>query len=206
MPPPAAPKPAASSSAAAPKAASKPAPKPAAGPVGQQWIAAAKAGNRQEMEELLAANGQELVTYKARGIGHTALHWAAASGERGIMEWLLSLGADVNARNTSESTVLHAACGAGQAYSVEWLLARGADATLKNDDGLTAAQIATNKGRKDLAKKITDHIEAPVPQAPPKPAEAAASGGGQPTPADEVSAARVARGAAMWEGHTEEVD
>jgi tetratricopeptide (TPR) repeat protein len=168
-----------SSSSAKPAATPKPAPpkpegaKPAAskpatpaGPAGEQWIKAAKSGQRQEMEALLAEHGaDQLVRYKARGIGHTAMHWAAASGELRILEWLLSLGADVNARNTSESTVLHSACSSGQAFSVEWLLKHGADATLKNDDGETPSAVATKKGRKDLAATIERHLQEPLPQA-----------------------------------------
>lgn len=177
-------------------------PKPA-GPVGEQWIKAAKSGNRAEMEALLKAHGSELdlVRYKARGIGHTAMHWAAASGERSIMEWLLGLGADVNALNTSESSVLHSACSSGQAFSVEWLLSHGADASLVNDDGETAAQVAAKKGRKDLSDKIESHLKDPVPQA--------ATGAATSTPAAATSsstAASSASAAAFWEGHEEEVD
>ena len=69
------------------------------------------------MESLLEQEGAPIVKYKARGIGHTALHWAAARGDQQIMEWLLSLGADIDARNTSEATPLHTAAGNGQAPS-----------------------------------------------------------------------------------------
>ena len=66
------------------------------------------------MEAVLAHEGAEIVHHKARGIGHTAMHWCGSRGEVQIMVWLLSLGADVNARNTSEATPLHAAAGNGQ--------------------------------------------------------------------------------------------
>ena len=69
-----------------------------------------------------ADDGEQLVGYKARGIGHTAMHWAATQGDRGLMRWLLSKGADVDARNTSEATPLHSAAGNGQAMSVSFLL------------------------------------------------------------------------------------
>ena len=39
------------------------------------------------------------------------------------MEWLLTLGADINALNNSDATPLHTAAANGQAMSVEWLLA-----------------------------------------------------------------------------------
>ena len=187
------PKPAPPMPEGAKPAASKPA--TPAGPAGEQWIKAAKAGQRQEMEALLAEHGaDQLVRYKARGIGHTAMHWAAASGELRILEWLLSLGADVNARNTSESTVLHSACSSGQAFSVEWLLKHGADATLKNDDGETPATVATKKGRKDLAAIIERHLQEPLPQAGP--------GGAQ----EQSGSATGSSAPPSWAEHREEVD
>ena len=79
-------------------------------PIGQQWIEAAKRGDRAAMEALLQQD-ESLVAYKARGIGHTALHWAATQGDKRQMEWLVSLGAEVNGRNTSDATPLHTAAG-----------------------------------------------------------------------------------------------
>ena len=83
-------------------------------PPGQGWIEAAKRGDRAEMEAILAQEGKEIVHHKARGIGHSAMHLCASRGNVQIMEWLLSLGAKVNVRNTSEATPLHAAAGNGK--------------------------------------------------------------------------------------------
>ena len=92
------------------------------------------------MERVLAqADAQQLLSHKARGIGHTAMHWAAVQEDRSLMGWLLSLGAEVNALNNSDATPLHAAASNGQAMSVSFLLGRGADASLKNDDGERSA-------------------------------------------------------------------
>lgn len=158
----------ASSSTAASAAPPKPKPKPAPAaapsnlPIGQQWIEAAKKGDRATMEELRSrSGGDELVHYKARGIGHTAMHWAASTGDRQLMQWLLSLGADVNARNSSDATPLHTAAGAAQFMSVEWLLENGADPTLQNDDDLTPSAVAMKKGRKDIATEIDKGSRAP---------------------------------------------
>ena len=82
-----------------------------------------------------------------------------------MMEWLLGLGAEVNARNSSEATPLHTAAGAGQAMSLEWLLGHGADGTLQNDDGETAAAVAKKKQRPDLAATIERVMaDPPAPQ------------------------------------------
>jgi ankyrin repeat protein len=48
---------------------------------------------------------------------------------------LLSVGADVNAKNSSDSTHLH---WAGNVQVVKELLARGADTEVKDDEGLTS--------------------------------------------------------------------
>ena len=58
------------------------------------------------------------------------MHWAAVVGDRGLMDWLLARGADVDCPNSSEATALHAAARQGQAMSVSILLQRGADATV----------------------------------------------------------------------------
>lgn len=125
---------------APPKAAAKARAVDQSQPPGQLWIEAAKRGDRAEMEAILAQEGPSVVHYKvyfavavprsscarfsvlptphvsmkARGIGHTAMHWCASRGEVQLMVWLLSLGAEVNARNTSEATPLHTAAGNGQ--------------------------------------------------------------------------------------------
>ena len=136
-------------------------------PIGQQWIEHAKRSDRAAMEALLAQD-TSLVGYKARGIGHTAMHWAASTGDRPMMQWLVSLNADVNARNSSDATPLHTAAGSGQAMSVEWLLAHGADGSLQNDDGLTAADVARSKAKRpDLASTIERHMASPPAAAPP---------------------------------------
>ena len=112
------------------------------------------------VERVLAqADAQQLLSHKARGIGHTAMHWAAVQGDRGLMGWLLSLGAEVNALNNSDATPLHAAASNGQAMSVSFLLGRGADASLKNDDGESAAQLAAKQNRADIEREILAHLE-----------------------------------------------
>ena len=105
----------------------------------------------------------QLVHHKARGIGHTAMHWAAVQGDRGMMAWLLSLGAAVDSRNNSEATPLHAAASNGQAMSVTFLLGHGADARLANDDGETAVQLAAKqkrvRGSDDIEREIRAHLD-----------------------------------------------
>jgi tetratricopeptide (TPR) repeat protein len=130
------------------------------GDAGARWTEAAKAADVETLSALLGEFGGELVRHKTRGIGHTALHWAAARGEIRLMEWLFSVGADGDARNTSDATPLHAAAANGQAYAVGLLLARKVDAAARNEDGQTAAQVAAERGRPDLARQIEQGIAA----------------------------------------------
>ena len=67
------------------------------------------------------------------------------------VEWLLSLGAPVDARNSLDSTPLHAAAGSGQLVAVQRLLAAGADTSVKDEDGMTPAKLAASRGHADVA-------------------------------------------------------
>jgi hypothetical protein len=95
-------------------------------PVDQQWFQAAKLGLVAELMRLHAQQ-PELLSKCARGIGHTALHWSAAAGHVGAVEWLVEAGADPNVRNAGESTPLHSAAGGGHLPVVALLLRNGAD-------------------------------------------------------------------------------
>ena len=164
----------------------------------EQWIDCAKRGDKAAMEALLAADAS-LLSHKARGIGHTAMHWAAAGGDKNLMQWLLSMKADVNCRNNSEATPLHTAASSGQAYSVEWLLTRGADGSLVNDDGNTAADMAKKKNRPDLATTIEKAVTNPPPQV----VDISDAAG---TKKEDQHAKNTADMAAMFAAHEEEVD
>ena len=124
------------------------------GDAAARWIDAAKRADRPALESILAAAGSDVVHATARGIGHTALHWCAAKGEVRVMEWLLSVGAAVNATNASDATALHTAAGHGQAFAVSLLLRSGVDTALRDDDGRTASEVAAGRGRADLARQI----------------------------------------------------
>lgn len=62
---------------------------------------------------------QELLTWRGPGIGHTALHWAAAKGHLALVQWLLSTGVPVDIRNAENSTALHSAAANGELACVQ---------------------------------------------------------------------------------------
>jgi ankyrin repeat protein len=140
-------------------------------PVELQWFAAAKQGDLPLMKRLMhdslepftgdgaAASSPEpqqpapapgssppaLLSARARGIGHTALHWASSSGHVHVAAWLLDAGADPDAPNAGGSTPLHSAVSSGQIDTARLLLARGAKQ--KPDEfGDTPEVLASRRG------------------------------------------------------------
>ena len=112
-----------------------------------------KRGDKAAMEALLAADAS-LLSHKARGIGHTAMHWAAAGGDKNLYAMALEHeGRRQLPQQFGGDALVHG--GEQRAgYFVEWLLTRGADGSLVNDDGNTAADMAKKKNRPDLATTI----------------------------------------------------
>lgn len=130
------------------------------------------AQNKLPAREQLKANGIEilperLVQYAAQGdivtvnllidaglsvnaadpVRHvTALHNAAAQGHARIVQRLLELGADVNARDWWGVTPLIAAAGAGQVAIVSLLVQKGADVNVVPEKAPTALIAAIQQG------------------------------------------------------------
>lgn len=86
--------------------------------------------------------------------GWTPLHYAASGPDNGVAAWLLSQGADINARSPNGSTPLMMASRYGALDLPAVLLKAGADATLLNDKGLSAADFAATAGRDELQAKL----------------------------------------------------
>ena len=122
-------------------------------PTQLQWFQAAKAGDVASLERLLEGDAS-LLTRTGRGVGHTALHWAAAGGHGAAATWLLDAGIPVDVRNAGESTPLHAAASSGQLEVVLALCRRGADATAVDDCGSMAVDVAKTRGHADVVKAL----------------------------------------------------
>jgi ankyrin repeat protein len=67
----------------------------------------------------------------------TALHFAAESGKKELVEWLLSAGAAVNAKNHCQRTPLALAANRGHVAIAELLIAAGADLESRDGEGAT---------------------------------------------------------------------
>lgn len=86
--------------------------------------------------------------------GWSPLHYAAAGEDERMVMWLLQRGADVNATAPNGNTPLMMAAQTGASASVEILLARGADVNRLNGMNLSAADIAEQSGRDNLAERL----------------------------------------------------
>jgi ankyrin repeat protein/SAM-dependent methyltransferase len=113
---------------------------------------AAYAGDLQEVKTLLR-NNPKWVSKKDSG-GWTPLHLAAYACHKDVGEYLLSLGAEVNAKNRMGVMPLHIAAMNGHRDVAELLLAGKADLSAKDSTGYTALHIAAMMGRRDMVQLL----------------------------------------------------
>lgn len=112
---------------------------------------AAFKGNRPAVEALLAKGAA------VNRPGWTALHYAAAAGDKDIAGLLLKRGAKIDAvspRASGSFTPLMMAAREGKEDTALYLLKQGANPKLKNGEGLTAARIAERAQHASLAKAL----------------------------------------------------
>jgi ankyrin repeat protein len=123
----------------------------------QQIHEAVKDNNLPEIR-LLIKNNPNLVLSKDED-GFTPLHLAAANGYKSMVEFLLSIKADVNAKDNAGSTPLHQAAAADGEHSdiVELLLARKADVNAADKQGLTPLHYALLADNPDVAIALLKH-------------------------------------------------
>jgi cytohesin len=87
--------------------------------------------------------------------GHTPLFYAASAGQMHVVEFLISKGADVNAKdNRGGETPLFYAGDAGWKNVVELLIEKGADINIRGHDGSGALESAAWLGRSDVAELL----------------------------------------------------
>ena len=108
--------------------------------------AAAAAGRVQAVAELLQRKPWSLDSGCGRDYGRTALHEAAAFGQYSVADYLLSEGADPNARSEGGWTPLHYAALTGYDEVVELLTSRGSEVAVAAEDGSTPLHCAAWRG------------------------------------------------------------
>lgn len=95
--------------------------------------------------------------------GWAPLHYAATSGNPGVIQLLLDHYAYIDAASPNGSTPLMMAAMYGSIDAVELLLSAGADPTLKNSLGLTALDFATRAQHPEAVARIAAAIRARAP-------------------------------------------
>mmetsp|Transcript_16144 Transcript_16144/g.38287 ORF Transcript_16144/g.38287 Transcript_16144/m.38287 type:complete len:685 (+) Transcript_16144:477-2531(+) len=92
----------------------------------------------------------------------TALQYASGYGQLGVVQLLVSSGADVNRRSGNRMmSPLHRAASWGRADVVDYLLQAGADQSLKDSAGMSALHLAAQHGHcgalEALLRRCTPH-------------------------------------------------
>lgn len=87
--------------------------------------------------------------------GWTALHYAAAGGHNDIVQLLLEYSAYIDAESPNKTTPFMMAVWGNHILTVKLLLDQGADARLRNEQGLSALDLARQRGYKDIAEGLT---------------------------------------------------
>jgi ankyrin repeat protein len=117
-------------------------------------FAAAMAGVRERLVELLAQDRELVNTYSHDG--WTPLHLSSFFGHPETAEVLLANGADVHARsrNGMENTPLHAAVAGRFIELASVLLAHGAEVNARQAGGWTPLHSAAQNGDEELARLL----------------------------------------------------
>lgn len=89
--------------------------------------------------------------------GWTPLHHAAAAGRHETVVFLLSAGAEVNARSNKGGTPLHAAVSRGKEKVVKLLVKKGAQVNIKDKYGNTPFKIARGNRDKGITRFLKRH-------------------------------------------------
>jgi len=111
--------------------------------------------NLAEARRLLSIN-QDLV-FRKDDAGMTALHYAAFTGCKDVMELLLANKAEVDAKDNTGKTPLHYAADAGHKDVAELLLISQANVNARDNLGITPLEVAVAKMHNDMAELLRRH-------------------------------------------------
>jgi ankyrin repeat protein len=115
----------------------------------------------QQEEEIrriraMIKDSPDLINARDASTGETPLHRAIKQSHVNVIEFLLSNGAAIEARDNRGDTALHAAAETGHKAVVESLLHKKADARATNRDGWTPLHFAAQKGFRAIAELLIE--------------------------------------------------
>ena len=113
---------------------------------------AATLGHAAIAERLVKAGAD--INDNEDGRGNTALIFAARNGFMDVVDCLLSLGANIEAKDSDERTALMTACHYGSIDVVDRLLAAGANPHVIDKDGNTALILAAGGGHLPIIDRL----------------------------------------------------
>jgi len=90
-------------------------------------------------------------------LGVTPLFWAASTGNIDLATFLLSLKADINARDPAGATPLHHAVHLQQPVLVDLLLKHGASINVKTNAGQTPLHLAVLRNNRQIVELLLSH-------------------------------------------------
>ncbi|HSF80911.1 MAG TPA: sigma-70 family RNA polymerase sigma factor [Anaerolineales bacterium] len=131
-----------------------------------QFFLALKSGELKKIKQLLKTEPQLLYVHTEWGVasdgfywplGVTALHWAACTGNRELLEFLFSKVEDVDILTKSGRTPLHMATIMRQAGIARLLLGRGANPNAITPAGQTALHFAVLRNSLEMAALLLEH-------------------------------------------------
>jgi ankyrin repeat protein len=120
-------------------------------PDGFPVLALAAVFGHGDVAKYLQQKGGDVNAVSTNATGYTALTGAVASGHAEIVKWLIAIGANVNYRYGAGYSPLLTAAANGHMEIVKMLIENGADLRAKTSDGKGAAQIAEERGQKEVA-------------------------------------------------------
>jgi ankyrin repeat protein len=119
-------------------------------------VEAARTGDTVRLESLISGQSHPDANQTSSD-GTTALHWAVYRNDVPLVEHLLVLGANPNAKNDYGSSPLSEAAVVGNPAVVKKLLQAGADVESPNADGQTALMIVARTSNLEVARLLLDH-------------------------------------------------
>jgi len=111
-------------------------------------------GDVTKVKTLISGN-KELIHEKSDK-GQTPLHLAVQNGDQEIVEFLISQGADINARDSEGNTPLLTALAFKKTDTAKFLISEGADVRIKNAQEMAPLILALRYGLSELVEPILD--------------------------------------------------